>query len=109
MHCWAGPTKKVRLSSAERELYVRGSVPITPESESVPLERLLAALAGSFDALSGWLHSNPDGLLEETPDGLGLSFGATVAENFALLCWHDSHHAGQLAVLRELALSPRGE
>mgnify|MGYP001479023747 CR=1 FL=1 len=88
---------------------MQGSASINPESESVPLERLLAALAGSFDALSGWLHSNPDGLLEEMPDGLGLSFGATVAENFALLCSHDSYHAGQLAMLRELALSSQGE
>ena len=101
--------QQVRLSAAECELYVQGSAPINPESESIPLERLLAALAGSFDAFSGWLHSNLDGLLEETPDGPGLSFGTTVAENFALLCSHDSYYAAQLAVLRELALSAQGE
>jgi hypothetical protein len=98
-----------RLSVAERKLYIQGAPPITPESEAVPLERLLAAVAEGFEALGVWLQNNPEGLLEETPPGLELSFGATVAENFALLCWHDSYHVGQLAVLRELALSCRGE
>ena len=101
--------QRPRLSVAERDPYVQGAMPITPESEAVPFERLLAALTGGFEALSGWLQSDPEGLLEETPVGWELSFGATVAENFALLCWHDSYHAGQLAVLRELALLRRGE
>ena len=49
------------------------------------------------------------GLFEETPPGLEPRFGVTVVENFASLCWHDSYHAGQLAVLRELALSCQRE
>jgi hypothetical protein len=98
-----------RLSVAERKLYIQGAPPITPERQAVAFERLLAALVEGFAALIAWLQSNPEGMLEATPPGLELSFGATVAENFALLCWHDSYHVGQLAVLRELALSRRGE
>ena len=97
------------LSSLERDLYVQGVAPIKPESETVLLERLRAVLADSFDALIVWLRSNPEGLLEDTLAGVDLTFGATIAENFAILCWHDSCHAGQLSVLRELALSRRGE
>lgn len=101
--------QRLCLSSPERELYIQGAAPIKPESETVLLEQLLAALAGSFDALIVWLRSNAEGLLEDTLVGVDLTFSATIAENFALLCWHDSYHAGQLAVLRELALSRRGE
>lgn len=97
--------QQVRLNAAELNLYVQGVAPITPENEVVPLERLLLVLVDGFNALSSWLHSDPDGLFEETPPGLELSFGATVVENFALLCWPDSYHDGQVAVLRELALS----
>lgn len=96
------------LSAAERDLYIQGAAPITGESAAVPLERLVSVLVDSFEALIVWLQRKQEDMLEETSDGLELSFGATVAENFSILCWHDSYHAGQLAVLRELALSLRG-
>ena len=100
----AGICQPGLVGASERKLYNYGSKRIVAGSEAVRLERLLEVLDDGFEALSGWLESNPTRLEDSTPLDLEIRRGATVTEHFAVLCWHESNHIGELHALRELAL-----
>jgi hypothetical protein len=78
--------------------YVTGSEPLTAESAGVlPLERLLADLAASSEALITALRGkSPDDMLAEVD-------GAPVGQVVLGLFWHETYHIGQLEQLRRLA------
>jgi len=101
--------QKEQMSAAEVKLYSVNSKPITIASKSSSLERLLKLLVQEFEALSKWLESNPEGLQQKTPHDIARRRGATVVEQFTILCWHETHHVGELNALRELALVSLGK
>ena len=105
----AGIRQPEYMTAAEVKLYTYNSKPITAASKSSDLERLLKLLAQGFEALSGWLERNPEGLQQETPQDIRPRKGETVVEHFAQLCWHESNHVGELHALRELALVSLGK
>lgn len=105
----AGIRQPGYMTAAEVQLYTYNSKPITVGSKSSDLERLLKVLAQGFEALSGWLERNAEGLQQETPQDIRPRKGETVVEHFAQLCWHESNHVGELHALRELALASLGK
>ena len=105
----AGLGKRRVASKSDVKLYTYGSEPITSDSKSVKLPRLLILLTKSYDALEVCLEIDSDGLKERTPDEVDPRKGETVAEHLAELCWHESNHVGELHALRELALVSLGK
>ena len=107
----AGILQPKYMRATEAKLYTYDSQPIFAASKSVPLDRLLKLLEQGFETLTGWLQSNPEGLLALSPQTIDLdtSYGSTAAEKFAFLCWHESNHVGELHALRELALVSLGK
>ncbi len=104
----SGISQPEYMTPSEVKLYNYNSNPITAASKSSSLERLLGTLEKTYDALSGWLEKNPEGLQKETPQDIQIRKGKTVTEHFAVLCWHESNHVGELHALRELALVSLG-
>ena len=105
----AGIRQPTFFPASQTKLYAARSQPITPESKSVRLNKLLKLLDKSHDALMVWLESNPKGLRKKTPEDIQPRKGVTVVEHFAELCWHESNHVGELHALRELALVSLGK
>ena len=105
----AGIGQTEYMTAAEVKLYSNNLKPITTASKSSSLERLLKLLVQEFETLSGWLESNPEGLQRKTPHDIARRRGATMVEQFTVLCWHESHHVGELNALRELALVSLGK
>ena len=105
----AGIRQPTFFPASQTKLYAARSQPITPESKSVRLNKLLKLLDKSHDALMVWLESNPKGLRKKTPEDIQPRKGVTVVEHFAELCWHESNHVGELHALRELSLVSLGK
>ena len=105
----AGISQTGFLTAAEVSLYTYDSKPVTANSKSSGLERLLKVLTTTHDDISTWLDRNSDGMDDATPLDLDMSYGPTVIENFAFLFWHESNHVGELHALRELALVNLGK
>lgn len=97
------------MTASEVKLYIANSKPISPASKSCSLERLLKLLAQGFDALSIWLECNSGGLQQGIPPEILPRRGEKVVEYLTELCWHESHHVGELHALRELAVVNRGK
>ena len=102
------------MTEVEVRLYDAGSKPITVESKSVDFERLVELQAQTYEAISAWLKSNPEGLEKDTPQDISIRKGymgywETVTEHFAQNIGHESIHVGELSALRELALVSMGE
>ncbi len=102
------------MTEVEVRLYDAGSKPITVESKSVDFERLVELQAQTYEAISAWLKSNPQGLEKDTPQDISIRKGymgywKTVTEHFAQNIGHESIHVGELSALRELALVSMGE
>lgn len=84
-----------------RAIYQTGSDPITPVSKVLPLEQLLADLDETQSRLETALNTLPVEKLEESIQ-IGEQI-TTVGERLAGLHWHETYHAGQLELLRQLA------
>jgi hypothetical protein len=79
--------------------YLTGGEPLTNPADPglLPLERLLAELATSGQAIAAALGALAvDDLLVEVE-------GSPVGETVLGLCWHETYHLGQLEQLRWLA------
>lgn len=89
------------LGEARGARYDRGSEPILGEGEGVlPLATLLAAIDQSQANIAAALtRMSPADLEKEAPK----SEPRTVAEMAFFLYWHDTYHAGQTELLRQLA------
>lgn len=92
--------KATLLCRDETALYARESEPIHgPASPHVPLERLLSLLAESQAVIVQSLAALDEGDLERP---VGPS-GQSLTEWLSFLAWHETYHAGQTDVLRQLA------
>lgn len=80
--------------------YKRDSEPVTSETEAVPLETLLAAIADSQDrivaALTQMTEAELDIIYNEERQ-------STVGDWLEFQHWHETYHVGQLEILRQLA------
>lgn len=90
---------------AEFALYGGGSQPLTDSDKAIPLPVLLERLDDASAQIIAALSALPPGRLSEWYDE---EKGITIADrlNFYLV-FHESYHAGQLELLRELALASR--
>lgn len=95
------------LTEEQRMPYCYGSQPITPNTSSfcVELSVLLNRLNDSYHAVSEWLSSDPNNMLDAPPKYIDLhpDYGPTIVENLGFLCWHEANHVGELHALGELA------
>ena len=89
----------------EFAIYGGGSAPLTDGEKAMPLETLLARLDAASEQVVSALQRMPPEKLAEVCDPEN---GTTVEErlNFYLV-FHEAYHAGQLEILRELALAQK--
>ena len=88
---------------AEFALYGAGSEPLTDSDLAIPLETLLMRLDAASAAIVAALEKMPSERLAELYDA---DNGVTVDDRLQFyLIFHESYHAGQLELLRELALA----
>ncbi len=88
-------------TDAETEtLYRYESDPITDPEKAVPLSDLLAGLKESHRLIETALQNMADAALEQIVDE---EKGKTVGDRVEWLAWHETYHAGQLELLRQLA------
>jgi uncharacterized protein YciI len=81
--------------------YARGSEPITSEGQALPLERLLEDLERSQELIKAALaRVTPQEMAAPLEGDKG---GRTLGELLVGLHWHETYHAGQLEILRQLA------
>ncbi len=78
--------------------YERGTAPITSEGDGLPLSKLLVALATSQERL---LRGIADATEEKWNEAVP-NFG-TARQAVHFLHFHESYHAGQIALLRRMA------
>lgn len=98
-----------RLDQDELTRYARGSKPLTVADDALPLETLM----GHFNRLQDVIE---DGLDEIDDDTLGQPAPhsptgnpeETIGSLLAGLAFHESYHAGQTGVLRNLSGKPGG-
>ena len=84
-------------TEADTARYQRGSDPITVQEQALPLPKLLEFLEESqARVLAGLARISTVRLEAQVDDG-------TLAEQIALLNWHETYHVGQLELLRQLA------
>ncbi|MCB0062506.1 MAG: DinB family protein [Caldilineaceae bacterium] len=88
---------------AEFAIYGAGSEPLTDSAKAIPLETLLARLDDASTQVITALEAMPTEKLTELYDA---EKGTTVDDRLQFyLIFHESYHAGQLELLRELALA----
>jgi len=85
---WSGP---------EAERYKRGSAPIHDGDHATPYPQLLEALDRSQERLMAGLDRLDDASLGSVAED------GTLANQLAILQFHEAYHAGQLGVLRRIA------
>lgn len=89
----------------EFAIYGAGSPPMTDGSRAIPLETLLQRLDAASAQVINALDALPAARLSEIYDQ---QRGQTVEDRLAFyIILHESYHAGQLELLRELALAAR--
>jgi uncharacterized damage-inducible protein DinB len=89
--------------AAEFACYGGGSQPLTDSSQAIPLETLLSRLDDASARVISALQAMPVEKLAEVYDQ---EKGTTVEDRLAFyLIFHESYHAGQLEILRELGLA----
>ncbi len=81
-------------------LYRYESDPMTDPNTAVPLSDLLAGLKESHRLIETVLQNMDDAALEQIVDE---EKGKTVGDQVEWLAWHETYHAGQLELLRQLA------
>lgn len=87
----------------EFAIYGAGSDPLTDSAKAIPLETLLTRLDDASAQVIAALEAMPPEKLAELYDA---ERGTTVADRLQFyLIFHESYHAGQLELLRELALA----
>lgn len=79
--------------------YQREAEPISDGSGALRLERIMADLSATQDALLARLQTMSDEELALIP----ASQERTVGEQISFLSWHETYHAGQTEFLRQLA------
>ncbi len=83
--------------------YERGSAPLTEESDTLRLEKILDNLNGSQKRIMDALKSiDPDRLTGPPPPGVTKDQDDTVASLLAVLAFHEAYHAGQTGLIRRL-------
>lgn len=85
-------------SGGEAAVYERGASALSEASKACRLESLLTDLRTSQEMVAGALGKLTDGELAK-PRGAD----ETLADQLALLSFHESYHAGQLGLLRRIA------
>lgn len=94
-----------RPDEAEFAIYGGGSEPLTDSGKAIPLPTLLVRLEDASAQVIAALEAMPADKLAEVYDA---EKGSTVADRLDFyLIFHESYHAGQLELLRELALVDR--
>ncbi|MEZ4708010.1 MAG: DinB family protein [Caldilineaceae bacterium] len=89
----------------EFAIYGAGSEPLTDSAKAIPLETLLTRLDEASAMVVSALEKMPPEKLAEIYDA---ERGTTVDDRLQFyLIFHESYHAGQLELLRELALAER--
>lgn len=84
---------------ADYQRYARESDPITAAAEALPLDKLLADLAHAQDQLLARIKRMTPADFDAVPEGEE----RTVGEQLSFLSWHETYHAGQTELLRQLA------
>lgn len=86
------------LTEAQKEMYKRGSAPLTDGATAVALPQLLRLLDESQKQITAVLQTLPveafDQIYREP---------STLGESLRFLHWHETYHTGQLEILRQLA------
>ena len=87
--------------AAEKKLYATGSEPITSEEAALSLEKLVVLLDQSQERLAA-------ALVDLDPETWGKSVQQSgqerpLSDALAGLAWHETYHAGQTELLRQLA------
>jgi uncharacterized damage-inducible protein DinB len=94
-----------QADAAEFALYGGGSEPLTDSRKAIPLPTLLARLDAASDQIVAALQAMAPEKLAELYDA---DNGTTVDDRLSFyLVFHESYHAGQLELLRELALADK--
>lgn len=94
------------LAAAEAARYGYGSQPVTcQEPGVVSLEELLAAFERAQEGIATGLRQISEAGLAQRVQFAGRDM--TVGEKVFFLFWHESYHAGQLEVLREMIAAQR--
>jgi uncharacterized damage-inducible protein DinB len=83
--------------SPQAARYARGSAPLDPADDPVPLETLRAGFDRSQEQLLAALAAASEEALAATNER-----GEPVAQRLALLAMHEGYHGGQIALLRRL-------
>ena len=87
----------------EFAIYGAGSEPLTDSAKAIPLETLLQRLDESAEEVSAAFQTLTPDKLSEVYDAEN---GSTVDDRLQFYTmFHESYHAGQLEILRELALA----
>ena len=63
------------MTEAEVMLYDAGSDPITAESKSIDIERLVDLQVNTYEAINRWLENNPEGLEQDTRNDISIKKG----------------------------------
>jgi len=91
--------------AAEFAIYGGGSQPLTDSNKAIPLQTLLSRLEDATAQVVAALTAMPVQRLAEVYDQ---ERGTTVDDRLSFyLVFHESYHAGQLELLRELALASK--
>jgi hypothetical protein len=89
------------LMEEEASRYRRGSDPLTSSEQALPLERLLGDLEQSQQRIESALQRISPEELDRVIEFRGSE--RTVGQALDGLHWHETYHAGQLELLRQLA------
>lgn len=87
----------------EFAMYGSGSEPLVDDTKAIPLETLIQRLDEASTAVVSALEAMPPARLGELLDA---DAGTTVDDRLQFyILFHEAYHAGQLEILRELALA----
>jgi len=87
-----------------QELYGRGSSPIGPDSDAVPIDELLDTWRAGQEALLARLSETTEAdWKRRVPKLFAPDEEESVAEQLAAFLFHECYHAGQLGVIRRNA------
>lgn len=85
----------VVMDEAQKEPYRRGSEPLTDGAQALPLETLMMQIKESQSILAELL---PTADLTAVID----DDGRTLGDELHVIGWHETYHAGQLELLRQV-------
>jgi uncharacterized damage-inducible protein DinB len=91
--------EKPNLTKGEATMYARGSEALADDLAAVPFDMLLAYFKDAHKRIVARLAAD-SAVLTAVHNA---EKGATVGEYLSYLHWHETYHAGQLEILRQLA------